>query len=171
MTDNSNSSGSNLPAAQNKIIIGSIVFILGQISPLILIPIVLSLDLPSGWTTALSGVFMFGFPELAILASIAIMGKDGFNFIKGKIFGYFKKIAPADTVSRTRYRIGLIMFVIPFLIGWLLPYFTDLIGSYSEFGMYINIGGDILLVTSLFILGGDFWDKIRALFVQDVKVN
>lgn len=78
----------------------------------------------------------------------------GFNFIKQKIFGYFKKIAPPETVSRTRYRIGLVIFVIPFIMGWLLPYFTDLIGSYNEFGMYINIGGDILLITSLFILGG-----------------
>ena len=114
---------------------------------------------------------MFGFPELAILAAVAIMGKDGFNFIKQKIFGYFKKIAPADTVSKPRYRIGLIMFVIPFLIGWLLPYFAGLIESYSDYGIYINIGGDLLLVISLFVLGGDFWDKIRALFVQDVKVQ
>jgi hypothetical protein len=63
------------------------------------------------------------------------------------------------------------MFVIPFLIGWLLPYFTDLIDSYESFGFYVNVGGDILLVTSLFVLGGDFWDKIRALFVQDAKVQ
>ena len=171
MTVNTTSGGSSLPAAKKKIIIGTIVFILGQISPLILIPIVMSLDLSSGWTTALSGVFMFGFPELAILAAVAIMGKDGFNFIKGKIFGYFKKVAPPDTVSSIRYRIGLVMFVIPFLIGWLLPYFIELIQSYESFNLYINIGGDVLLVVSLFVLGGDFWDKIRALFVQDVKVK
>ena len=171
MTDNNNSIGSTLPAAKKKIITGTIVFIAGQLSPLIFIPIVISLDLSSGWTTALSGLLMFGIPELAILAAVAIMGKDGFNFIKQKIFGWFKKIAPADTVSKTRYRIGLAMFVIPFLIGWLLPYFSDLIKSYEEFEMYVNVGGDILLVISLFVLGGNFWDKIRALFIQDVKVQ
>ena len=157
---------SSLPAAEKKIIIGSIVFILGQLSPLILIPLVISLDLSSGWTTALTGLFMFGFPELAILASVAIMGKQGFDFIKGRVFGYLKKIAPPDTVSITRYRIGLVMFIIPFLIAWLLPYFADLIPTYKDFGLYINIGGDFLLIISLFVLGGDFWDKIRSLFIQ-----
>ncbi len=56
---------SSLPAAEKKIIIGSIVLILGQLSPLILIPIVVSLDLSSGWTTALSGLLMFGPEEIA----------------------------------------------------------------------------------------------------------
>ena len=162
---------SNLPAAEKKIIIGSIVFILGQLSPVILIPIVLSLDLSSGWTTALSGLLMFGFPELAILASVAIMGKQGFEFIKGKVFGYFKKIAPPDTVSNRRYRVGLVMFIIPFLIAWLLPYFIDLIPSYQEYKLLINISGDVMLLVSLFVLGGDFWDKLRSLFIQEVKVR
>jgi hypothetical protein len=162
---------SSLPAAEKKIIIGSIVFVLGQLSPIILIPIVVSLDLSSGWTTALSGLLMFGFPELAILASVSIMGKQGFEFIKGKVFGYFKKIAPPDVVSKTRYRIGLVIFIIPFLIAWLLPYFTSLIPAYNNFGIYINIGGDLLLMISLFVLGGDFWDKLRSLFLQNVKVQ
>jgi hypothetical protein len=30
--------------------------------------------------------------------------------------------------------------------------------------------GDLLLLVSLFILGGDFWDKLRALFVREAKV-
>lgn len=167
--DQQKKENSNLPAAEKKILIGSIVFILGQLSPLILIPVVISLDLSSGWTTALSGLMMFGFPELAILASVAIMGKEGFEFIKGKLFRYFKKIAPLDTVNNTRYRIGLVMFIIPFLIAWLLPYFTNLIYAYEDFGTYINIGGDLLLITSLFVLGGDFWDKLRSLFVYGAK--
>jgi len=165
--DISKSDTSPLPTANRKIIIGGVVFILGQISPLILIPVVVSLDLSAGWTTALSGILMFGFPELAILAAVAIMGKEGFSYLKGKVFRYFEKIAPPETVSNTRYKIGLVMFIIPFLIAWLLPYFANLIPSYKDFGFYINIGGDLLLVLSLFVLGGDFWDKIRSLFIQN----
>ena len=33
------------------------------------------------------------------------------------------------------------------------------------------ITGDVMLVTSFFILGGDFWDKLRALFVYGSKVQ
>ena len=158
-------------SAKRKLIIGSIVFVLGQISPLILIPVVVSLNLSSGWTTALSGLMMFGFPELAILASVAIMGKEGFEFIKGKLFRYFKKIAPPDTVSSNRYRFGLFLFFFPIFIGWLLPYFIDLVPFLSEYILLINILGDVIIIVSLFVLGGDFWDKIRSLFIQSVKVH
>lgn len=159
------------PTVKKRIFVGSIVFILGQISPLILIPIVISLDLSSGWTTALSGLFMFGFPELAILAAVAIMGKDGFEFIKSNIFRFLKKHGPPDEVSKTRYRIGLTMFITPILIGWLLPYFIDLIPFYSECKLVINVAGDVVLIISLFVLGGDFWDKLRSLFSQKFKIN
>ena len=33
------------------------------------------------------------------------------------------------------------------------------------------IGGDILILASLLILGGDFWDKIRSLFIHDSEVH
>ncbi len=114
---------------------------------------------------------MFGFPELAILASVAIMGKQGFDFIKGKLFRYFKKIAPPDTVSSTRYRIGLLLFFFPILIGWLLPYFIDLVPFLNEYIFLINILGDVIIIVSLFVLGGDFWDKLRALFIQNIRVS
>jgi hypothetical protein len=32
------------------------------------------------------------------------------------------------------------------------------------------IAGDITLILSLFVLGGDFWDKVQALFLYDAKV-
>jgi hypothetical protein len=28
-----------------------------------------------------------------------------------------------------------------------------------------------MFVASLFVLGGDFWDKVRALFVHDARVQ
>ena len=31
--------------------------------------------------------------------------------------------------------------------------------------------GDLVFVASLFVLGGDFWDKVRALFVHDANVG
>jgi hypothetical protein len=29
----------------------------------------------------------------------------------------------------------------------------------------------LLLISSLFVLGGDFWDKVRALFVHAARVE
>jgi len=156
----------NIPS--NRLIIGGIVFIVGQLSPL-LIPAVLSSELGSGIKTALSGFLMLGVPELAIMLSIVIMGKAGFAYLKSKIGRLFKQYGPPDKVSKVRYTIGLIMFIIPFLIGWLLPYFEHLIPWYDAYHLWINICGDILLIVSLFILGGDFWEKIRSLFIYNQK--
>ena len=149
-----------------RLVIGGIVFITGQLAPLF-IPIVISSDLGSGLKTALSGILMLGIPELAIMLSIVIMGKAGFAFIKSKIGRFFKQYGPPDTVSKTRYNIGLIMFLIPFVIGWLLPYFEHLIPWYMNYHLWINISGDVLLIISLFVLGGDFWEKLRSLFIYN----
>jgi hypothetical protein len=37
--------------------------------------------------------------------------------------------------------------------------------------LIVNIGIDILFVSSVFVLGGDFWDKLRALFIYKAKVQ
>lgn len=152
----------------NRLITGAIVFITGQLSPL-LIPFVLNSNLGSGIKTALSGFLMLGVPELAIMLSIVIMGKAGFAFLKSKVGQFFKQYGPPEIVSKTRYTIGLIMFIIPFIIGWLLPYFEHLIFWYEEYHLWINISGDILLILSLFVLGGDFWEKLRSLFIYNQK--
>ena len=157
--------------AKRKIIIGTTVFVLGQISPLIFIPIIISLDLPVSWTTILSGIFMFGIPEIAILISVVIMGKEGFNFIKSKFFSFLKKYGPPDRVSPARYKIGLVLFIIPLLVGLILPYISEYIPFYADYKNVINLSGDVMLIISLFVLGGDFWDKLRSLFVQNMVVK
>jgi hypothetical protein len=35
--------------------------------------------------------------------------------------------------------------------------------------MWWHVGGDVVFVTSLFVLGGDFWDKLRSLFVHGAR--
>ena len=40
----------------------------------------------------------------------------------------------------------------------------------SEVLGIVAVAGDLLLLTSLFVLGGDFWDKLRALFIGGAKV-
>ncbi|GAG45118.1 unnamed protein product, partial [marine sediment metagenome] len=96
--------------------IGMVVLVGGWMCPL-LVPVVVATDLPMEWKTVLSGLLMVGIPEIFTVGAIAILGKSGFNLIKDRIFGFLKKHAPADVVSRTRYRIGLVMFSLPLLFG------------------------------------------------------
>jgi len=162
-----NNQTENLPP-KGKLVTAGIIFITGFLSPL-LIPIVTSSDLSTGWKATLSGLLALGIPELFMIIAAAVAGKEGFSYIKSKIFRFFKKYGPPDTVSRRRYRIGLILFIVPLLVGWLMPYFSKLLPSYEENRILINTTGDIVLITSLIILGGDFWDKLRALFIYGAK--
>ncbi len=153
---------------KEKLITAGVIFVAGFLSPL-LIPIVTSSNLSTGWKAALSGFLALGIPELFMMIVVAVAGKEGFNYIKSKIYGFIKKHGPADTVSKTRYRIGLVLFLIPLFTGLLLPYFTHLIPSYEENRNIISVFGDVILITSFFVLGGDFWDKLRSLFIYGAK--
>ena len=157
----------NLPP-KGKLIAAGIIFVVGFLSPL-LIPFVTSSNLSNGWKATLSGLLALGIPELFMIIAAAVAGKEGFSYIKSKIFGFLKKHGPPDTVSKTRYRTGLVLFIIPFLVGWLIPYFSNLTPFYEEYRIIINIVGDVILITSLIILGGEFWDKLRSLFVYGAK--
>ena len=153
-----------------SLVLGGAIFISGFLSPL-LTPLVVTSSLPTGWKTAVSGLLVFGIPELFMVIAVAVMGKAGYNYLKGKIFGLLKKAAPADEVSRSRYYIGLFLFLLPIFVGWLLPYFTHLISRYEEYRMIINVSGDLMLISSFFVLGGDFWDKLRGLFIHEAKIK
>ena len=145
---------------------GVIVIVASWCSPF-LIPLVAASELSAHWKTIISGALAVGIPEIGTILAIAIMGKSGFDTMKYRIFGFLKKHGPADRVSLARYRIGLVMFVMPLLFGWLSPYLQGLFPQIDAHRNLLAITGDLLLVGSLFVLGGNFWDKVRSLFVHD----
>jgi len=159
---------------RGRLIVGATVFVVGFASPL-LVPFVARSDLSAGWKTTLSGLLIAGIPELGMLIAVAIMGKPGFNYLTGgikKTLGAFMaEHGPAQTVSTKRYKVGLIMFLIPVLFGWAAPYIEHHIPGYASNQLLYAFVGDVLLVTSLFVLGGEFWDKLRSLFVHGARAE
>lgn len=162
MSDHLNTGTDRPPRA--RLIWGGAVFIAGFLAPL-LIPFVIASSLPASFKTLISGLLAIGIPELFMLMAAAILGKPGFRYLKSGIYSWFKKYGPPGTVSRTRYRIGLIMFIIPILMGFVLPYVWEMIPFLKDNLLYFIITGDLVLLISLFVLGGDFWDKLRSLFI------
>jgi hypothetical protein len=108
--------------------------------------------------------------EIMLLVGAAIAGKDGFAFIKSRVFGLLKSYGPPREVSRTRYRLGLVLFTIPLAFAWAGPYFGHLIPGFVEWPLAFAMTGDLMLLVSLMLLGGDFWDKLRSLFLHAAKV-
>jgi hypothetical protein len=145
-------------------------FVLAWVCPLF-IPLVTASSLSGAWKNTLYGFLIVGGPEICSFASIAFFGKEGFDYIKSRIFAFFKSVAPQARVSRTRYRIGLVMWALLAVFGVFIYYAPDIIPGYDENRIVMNLVADFLFIVSFFVLGGEFWDKFRALFIYDAKVQ
>src|SRR5271165_4143658 len=86
------------------------------------IPLVTATSLPLATKTTLSGLLIFGLPQLLTVIAIAIVGKSGFHYLMEQLFGAAKKLGPRAHVSRRRYRIGLAMLFVPLALLLLEPY-------------------------------------------------
>ena len=123
----------------------------------------------SGTAVAAFGAVMAVAAEILLVAAAALAGKEGFALIKSRIFGFLTSFGAPEKVGRIRYAIGLALFALPLLFGWASPYFGHHIPGFDEHPLTFAIVGDVVLLIGLFVLGGDFWDKLRALFVHGAR--
>jgi len=161
---------SEKPAVDWRLKLGAALFGLSILLPVVGIPLVTALGLSTTMTASVSGALLVGAEVLGVCA-VAVMGKSGYAFIKNRVFGFLKQHGPPQKVSRGRYNIGLVIFCVPLLFGWLSPYISKWGPGLLSNPLPFAIGGDILILASLLVLGGDFWDKIRSLFIHDTEVH
>lgn len=141
---------------------GWLCFILCLIMPLLslLVPI---LGLSKTSSALLIGGLVVGAPELFMVLAIALWGKSTFDYFITQVFGLFRFLAPAKSVSSTRYYVGLTLLIISFFPSWILSYAPSLVNDTTRICIVLSF--DILFVISFFILGGNFWNKVRELFI------
>jgi hypothetical protein len=156
------------PVSKTKFIVGGALFVGGFLSPL-LIPLVTSSDLPGNWKAILSTGLVAGLPEVGMLLAVAVLGKQGFAQLKEMFFSRFRKITEPAAVSLTRYRIGLFMFFIPLLTGWLQPYLEHFFPAFASDKMLPFILMDLVFASSFIVLGAGFWEKIHSLFIHNTE--
>lgn len=158
------------PKAGWRFRIGVGLFVLGFACP-VLLPLVAMTDFSPAVKAGLSAALLLGIPELMMLVAAAVMGKEGFQYIKSRLWGTLKKGLPPEQVGRWRYYFGLALFSITVLYGWVSPYAYSVIPSLSDYRILLGLAGDLVLLASLYLLGGEFWDKLRALFIHGAKVT
>ncbi len=158
----------DVPATGWRLKVGVVLFVLSIVLPVLGVPLVAVMGLSAATVATVSGALLTGSEVLGIVA-VAVMGKSGYAYIKNRVFGFIKQYGPPAEVSLTRYNIGLVMFAVPIVFGWLAPYAADLVPGYPDNEFTYAIVGDVLLLAGLFVLGGDFWDKLRALFIHGAR--
>ncbi len=171
--DDNNNKGAAVASSPSKVrlYLGGGIFLMGQLTPLF-IPLVLASNLSGNVKTTLVSLMAICVPELCIIIAIGIMGRDGFDFLKQRIYRclriYFK---PNVRVSYRRYQVGLVLFIIPLIVGFFMPYVIHLTPRYEIYQIRFTVTCDIMLITSLFVLGGDFWEKLRSLFIYRARIT
>ncbi|AXA54281.1 transporter suffix domain-containing protein [Pseudomonas thivervalensis] len=138
----------------------------------LLVPLAAAADVPRSTIAAITGA-LFIINKVLLLLVIAVMGKAGFQELKQHVFGYVSGLVPSAEleVSVTRHRIGLVMFCLPLVCSFLEPYVDAFAPGLRPNSWALQLLGDALLVSSFFVLGGNFWEKLRALFIRTARVT
>ena len=155
-------------SASTRLKLGVALLILGLVMPAGTLLVAAS-DWPVAVKTVVSGILLFGF-EIVLIPAVALMGKDNFERIWAGAMRLLKTLKPAGNVGRTRYQWGLYMLVGPTLYAWIASYAPSWLPEDYVLRVWVNVGLDLITLASLFVLGGDFWDKVRALFIHDARV-
>ena len=138
------------------------------------------LGLSAGESAALIGGILLAV-EVLWFASIPLLGKEGFKAVKQRTFGWLK--LSSSPVSQGRHRFGVTLLFASILLDVLLNLImvgSDFLGpgtdvptkqllglSFSQQAtVYVTIQmlTTVGIVTALFILGGDFWERLKAAF-------
>jgi hypothetical protein len=153
---------------ESRLKLGVTLLIVGLIMPAGTLAVAAT-DWPLAVKAVLSSILLFGF-EIMIIPAVALMGKDNFDRIWAGAMRHLKTLKPAGGVSKRRYTIGLYMLVVPTLYVWIASYAPSWLPEDYVMRVWVNLGLDVVTLASLFVLGGDFWDKVRALFFHDARV-
>ncbi|RRV10288.1 transporter suffix domain-containing protein [Pseudomonas sp. v388] len=109
--------------------------------------------------------------KVLLIAAIAVMGKSGFQQLKAQLHKHVKSFMawPAE-VGVVRHRVGVALFCIPVVAAFLDHHLDMFAPQLAPYKLQLRLLGDVLLVASLFMLGANFWEKLRALFIRTAKV-
>lgn len=145
---------------------GMAFLILSFITPLF-IPLVLKLPFSAAVKGTISTALLFGGPEVFLLIAAAVLGKETFRYFIDRIKSVFRIKRPTKPVGKVRYIIGLIMFLLPTLVSIVEVNYAPAQRIYGDYLMVAGISWNVIFIASFFVLGADFWDKFRSLFIYN----
>lgn len=172
----SNGSGkqtaSSLPAWRR--FLGLVLFVVHLILPLLALIIVPLLGLPDGVNTVLVGLSVVGGPDVLLIASIALLGKDGIATLVSKLGKTVKRLVRWDAVTKTRYTVLLWVALVALVLPALLLFFwTESIvgiGGAPGWGFWVLLGSTVAFIGAVIGMGEPLWTRIEALVTWDAQI-
>jgi len=166
--------GAPAPPPRSRLWIGAGILAAALLVKIVGPALIVGSDLPAAWKTGLTVALFVIVPKILIVSIVMVVGKSGFAYLKSVIYAHLRRaaapLAPPQEVSPTRYRIGLVFFTLAILEALLMPYLEEALPGLTDHPAWDWIA-DFALILSIFILGGHFWDKLRALYVHGATVQ
>ena len=159
------------PPALNKdwrFHVGMAALVLSVIMPLcaVFVPM---LGLPIAQSALLVGVLVAGGPEVLCILAIALLGKETFQYLAHRAKRAFRRAVLDRPASKARYYVGLTIMLVSWLPLYLYAYFPAALPG-GNARIYILAAMDLAFVASAFLMGGEFWEKVRRIFVYQGKI-
>ena len=160
--------------------LGLAVFIVGNLLAVVglLLPV---LGFAKGAMVGVIAV-MLGAGEVISLASIFLLGKEGFKELKSKLLGLFKRVPSGEPISRRRHRLGCALLALNVLLQFAAVVFPIAshygIATDGTFPEVLGLGRDeqlqwfvgllaaaeVSFFAGVYALGADWWARVRGLF-------
>jgi hypothetical protein len=132
----------------------------------LLIPL---LDLPAAQSALIAGALVAGAPEVLMLLAVALLGRQNFDRIVGTAKKFLFTTFFSKPVSRGRYYVGLAICLLSFVPIYVAGYVPSWMPAGSG-RIAVLAAADLAFIFSFFVMGGEFWEKFRRLFVWEGKV-
>lgn len=146
--------------------LGIVIFVLA-FAVWLLVPLAAAAGASAASIAALSGV-LFVANKILLVLVIAVVGKSGLQRLKQLVLGYVT--ARTDEIGPFRHRVGVVLFCLPIFSSLLQPYVDVVWPGVRPDEWWFQLLGDVILIVSFFVLGANFWGKVRALFIRTARV-
>ena len=149
-------------------------FVLHLALPLVALIVVPLLGLPDGINAILFGASVVGGPDVLLVASIAVLGKDGVTDLMTKFGSVVRWLTRWDAVTRRRYTIGLWVMVGSLLLPTVILFFWNDsivdIGDQPGWGFWVLLASTFAFIGAVLSMGAPLWSRIQALFDWDARI-
>ena len=156
-------------------ILGIILFGLSLSLPLITLVVVPVLGFPQEINAVLFGLSVVGGPDVLLIAAVAVLGKDGVSDLMGKLGTFGKRVFRWDSVTKTRYMVGLVVLVVA-MVAPLIPLFfwessVETIDGGPGWGFYLGVASVFVFIGAVLSMGAPLWSRIEAVVTWEAQIS
>jgi hypothetical protein len=116
-----------------------------------------------------AGVLLAGGPEVLCILAVALLGKDTFRYFAHRVMTALRRAVIDQPASKARYYTGLVVILLSWLPAYIYAYSPTLMPG-GDARIYVLAAMDLAFVVSVFLMGGEFWEKVRRIFVYEGRI-